>query len=109
MPLLKDTFLGELLKVAHKDGKVSADELNMLEKAEMGIAEYEDALSNALKDGFITPEEQQKLDSIKTKLLSEVQNAIDQDRVISEDEQELLFKILKLMGQLADLEDELTK
>ncbi len=97
--------MSELLKIAREDGRLSNDEISILEQAEIGIVQYEDYLLRAASDDYLSDDERSTLDDLKTRMLTRVQESIDADSSMSEDEMALLTRLLRLIAELADIED----
>ena len=95
-----DNKLQELVTVVTKaalaDGKITAEEAEILEAVQINILVYEQAVDDALADGVITRDEKDTLEGLKQQILSDAWDiASVSDNNISNDELKMLEVLLK--------------
>lgn len=95
-----DNKLQELVaavtKAALADGKITAEEAEILEAVQINIMVYEQAMDDAVADGVITSEEKDTLDGLKQQILSDAWDiASVSDNNVSRDELKMLEVLLK--------------
>lgn len=95
-----DNKLQELVaavtRAALADGKITAEEAEILEAVQINIMVYEQAMDDAVADGIITSEEKDTLDGLKQQILSDAWDiASVSDSNISNDELKMLEVLLK--------------
>ena len=95
-----DNKLKELVaavtRAALADGKITAEEAEILEAVQINIMVYEQAMDDAVADGIITSDEKDTLDGLKQQILSDAWDiASVSDNNVSNDELKMLEVLLK--------------
>lgn len=95
-----DNKLQELVaavtRAALADGKITAEEAEILEAVQINILVYEQAVADALDDGVITSEEKDTLEGLKQQILGDAWDiASVSDSNVSNDELKMLQVLLK--------------
>jgi len=90
----------ELMGAALQDGSISDDEKNILDKIMLNLKNYGNILENALEDGIIDEAEKLELLLARQKMIVEVEQIAIEDHDITEDEQNLIQKLIKISMDL---------
>jgi hypothetical protein len=90
-------------KAALADGKITAEEAEILEAVQINILVYEQAMDDALADGVITNDEKDTLNGLKQQILSDAWDiASVSDSNVSNDELKMLEVLLKKIEESKD-------
>lgn len=88
-----------LLKIAHEDGKISKEELEILGKISFLLKKYRLVFDEALEDGVVTEEELEDIQIISTKIYNMANLQARLDGKITKDEEALLKGIKQIAEQ----------
>ena len=94
-----------LMSVAREDGIVTDHEKLMIEKIITKINVYNELLEDALRDGIINADEKAKLFTFRTNTFMENMQFVNEDKIITKDEKQLLETLSKILEQLGNAEN----
>lgn len=89
----------ELFFVAKKDGVLTDQERAILDQVTVDVRIYTEALELALSDGMIDDKEIKKLTKLKEKIIIDAKKTANEDRVLDQDEKELIQKISEVLNK----------
>lgn len=90
-------ILRELLFEALSDGKITAEEKDLIDVVSVDLSTYYDTLERAMEDNIITKDEEKQLDAIKEKIIKKMHVIARADNQITKDEQALIRKVAAYM------------
>ncbi|MHA2248810.1 MAG: hypothetical protein ACXAD7_00545, partial [Candidatus Kariarchaeaceae archaeon] len=93
-----------LVGIALADGKITQDEYKLISNFLKDVEGYTVLLDEAMDDGVISHYEKQKLLTQRTKIYNKIQHLAKEDLVVSEDEENLIKSIKKIVHDMHKLE-----
>ena len=93
------------METAQKDGIVTDHEKEMITKIVKDLEAYSSMLEQALNDGMITVEEKVKLYSFRTNMFSQNLKFVNEDKLVTDEEKDLLKILGKMLGEIGDFEN----
>ena len=89
----------DLKKIMDKDGKITTEEKNILNKVMKNVNDFTKAYNQALEDNVITEDERINLTILWDKIYDESYTVSMQDNKLSDDEADKIFKIFDVLKQ----------
>ena len=89
----------DLKKIMDKDGKITTEEKNILNKVMKNVNDFTKAYNQALEDNVITEDERINLTILWDKIYDESYTVSMQDNKLSDDEADKIFKIFDALKQ----------
>ena len=84
-----------ITRTAKADGKITAEEQEILESIQINVLVYDQALEDALDDGIITDEENETLQGLKHQILNDAYEIAEVSQGVSDEEIKLLQILLR--------------
>ncbi len=92
-------MIKSITKVALSDGKITPEEAELIERVQINVLIYDNALEDALDDGIITDEEKVILDALKMEILNDAWEIASISDGIDENELKMLEILLRDLKQ----------
>lgn len=92
-------LISDLKEIMLKDGKITTEENNILNKVIKNTDDFKKAYELALADNVITTDEAVTLTVLWDKIYDESYKIAMQDNKLSNDEAEMIFKIFDVLKQ----------
>ncbi len=94
-----DDVVKALLKTAETDGKVSSEEMEIINQVKIDVNAYQNALDLALDDGILTTDELQILGKLKQNIMDRVYVVANIDGEIDADERSLIHRLADILAK----------
>ncbi len=88
-------IIEQMTKIAQADGKLTEEEVELLTEAQINLMLYDEALNEALEDGFISDDEKELLEGIKEQIILQSYELAELTDGLSKDELKLLEILTK--------------
>jgi hypothetical protein len=101
-----ETILNELNKIAESDGNITTEEMNLLNTINYNFENFRKVIETALEDGILSDQEMESLHSYEKMIVHSASSEVFKDGVISKDERNLLFSLIKYFEEIQEIENQ---
>ena len=91
----------QLLTVVLSDGKISKEEKVLVDNIARNIRKYENSVQEAVQDDILTKDEMDVLLTLYGKIINDAKNTANRDKYISQDEKNILDKLVEYLKKLS--------